>query len=137
MEIKVIIEKNKSELWARIGGIGHFMPVTAGVSTKEVLDNLIMLIEDYKQHEGAEDEAWNQVDVSKLHFTFVYDLQAFFQEFNYLKQSKIAELAGLNPGLVRQYASGVKHPSADQAIKLENAIHKLAQELQAVSIYAA
>lgn len=137
MKLKVIIEKNESELWARMEGIGYFMPTTVGNTTKELLDNLTLLIEDYKKHEGAEDEAWNQVDVSQLEYEFVYDLQAFFQEFSFLKQTKIAKLAGLNPGLVRQYASGVKHPSGDQAMKIENAIHKLAQELQAVSIYAA
>ncbi len=137
MKLKVIIEKNESDLWGRIEDIGLFGPVTVGSSKKEVLENLVMLIEDYKQHEGANDEAWNQVEVNQLEFEFLYDLQAFFQEFSFLKQSKIAELAGLNTSLVRQYASGLKHPSADQAMKIEAAIHLLAQELQTVSIYAA
>jgi hypothetical protein len=39
-----------------------------------------------------------------------YDLQTFFEEHDYLKVSSIAKHAGLNPGLVRQYSSGVKHP---------------------------
>jgi len=137
MKVKVIIEKNEDELWARIEGIGLFMPTTVGNSTKEVLDNLILLIEDYLQHEGADDAAWNQVNVKELEFEFTYDVQAFFQEFSFLKQTKIAALAGLNPGLVRQYASGVKHPSAEQAMKIEKAVHQLAQDLQTVSIYAA
>ncbi|QNF35259.1 helix-turn-helix transcriptional regulator [Adhaeribacter swui] len=136
MKLKVIIEKNENELWARIEGIGDFSPVTVGNTTEEVLANLKLLINDYIQHEGAVDPAWNLVNVKDLKFEFRYDVQAFFQEFSFLKQSKIAELAGLNPSLVRQYASGVKHPSANQARKLEDAIHKLAQTLQFVSIYA-
>jgi hypothetical protein len=55
-----------------------------------------------------------------------YDLQTFFEEHDYLKVSSIAKHAGLNPGLVRQYSSGVKHPSAEQAKKIELTIHKLA-----------
>ncbi len=137
MKVKVIIEKNETELWARIEGIGLFMPITVGHSTKEVQNNLILLIEDYLQHEGANDAAWNHVNVEKLQFEFTYDVQAFFQEFSFLKQTKIAELAGLNPSLVRQYAAGVKHPSPDQAMKIEKAVHQLAQNLQTVSIYAA
>jgi len=46
----------------------------------------------------------------------------------------MAELAGLNRGLVRQYASKVKHPSADQVRKIEEAIQQLATTLKAVSL---
>ena len=66
-----------------------------------------------------------------------YDLTVFFEQFDFLKQSKVAELAGINPGLLRQYASGIKYPSAGQAMKIEKAIHALAKELQSVSLYAA
>jgi transcriptional regulator with XRE-family HTH domain len=65
-----------------------------------------------------------------------YDLQAFFEEFNELEISSIAERAGLNPSLVRQYATGSKYPSADQAKKIESALHSLAKKLQNVAIYA-
>jgi hypothetical protein len=46
----------------------------------------------------------------------------------------IAEPAGMNPGLLRQYASGVKFPSVAQAQKVEDAIQELAKELGAVSL---
>ncbi len=65
-----------------------------------------------------------------------YDLEAFFMEHSYLKISSIAEQAKINPGLVRQYASGVKHPSAEQAKKIEATIHKIANDLQQVELYA-
>ena len=71
-----------------------------------------------------------------VEFEHSYDLTVFFEEYDFLKQSKIAELAGMNPGLLRQYASGVKHPSPGQAKKIEKAVHDLAKELKAVSIYA-
>jgi hypothetical protein len=120
----------------RIEGKGNFMPTTAGNTAKEVLDNLKLLIADYLQHEGHEDKGWNKVDVNKVEFELRYDLQAFFEEYDFLKQTKIAQLSGINPGLLRQYSSGVKYPSSEQAKKIEGAIHKLANELQAVSIYA-
>jgi hypothetical protein len=66
-----------------------------------------------------------------VEFDYHYDVSAFFENFDFLKQTKIAELSGINTGLLRQYASGVKHPSPTQAKKIEIAIHKLAKELEA------
>jgi hypothetical protein len=134
MKIEVIIEKNGDELWGRIEGRGNFLPTTVGRSTSEVLANLADLIGDYVKHEGKTDKAWNKADKKHLKFEVVYDLQAFFHEHDFLKQSKIAELAGVNPSLLRQYASGVKHPRPDQTKKIEDAIHKLANELGSVSL---
>lgn len=68
-------------------------------------------------------------------FEHVYDVSAFFDNFDFLNQSKIAKVAGINPALLRQYASGIKFPSSIQAKKIEFAIHKLAKELSAVSFY--
>ncbi|MCU0340597.1 MAG: hypothetical protein MUE30_11990 [Spirosomaceae bacterium] len=63
-----------------------------------------------------------------------YDLQTFFESFDYLKISKIAELADINSSLVRQYASGIKYPSAKQVKKLEGAIRQLGQRLTEVTL---
>jgi hypothetical protein len=38
--------------------------------------------------------------------------------------------------LLRQYESGVKHPSAQQAKKIEDTIHKLAGLMNSVLVYA-
>lgn len=69
-------------------------------------------------------------------FDLRYDLQAFFQDHDYLKITAIAKRANMNPGLLRQYASGVKYPSLEQAKRIEDAIHDLAKELDRVSLYA-
>lgn len=137
MKLLVIIEKGDGELWGRIEDKGMFLPVTIGKNTKEIIKNLSDLIIDYQQHEGRNDAAWKKVDVKKLRWELHYDVQAFFMEHDYLTASVIAKRAGINPGLMRQYSSGVKHPSALQAKKIEAAIHTVAKELKAVSLYAA
>ena len=136
MKLEVIIEKNADGLWGRIEGKGDFLPTTVAETKTGILANLIMLIKDYQQNEGGTDKAWNKIDTDTVDFEFAYDLQSFFEEYNFLKQTKIAELSAVNAGLLRQYASGVKHPSLAQAKKIETAIRKLAKELEAVSIYA-
>jgi hypothetical protein len=135
--IEIIIEKSDGELWGRIEGKGNFLPTTVGHNTAKVLITLKKLIKDYQKHEGKNDPYWKKIDADTATYEIRYDLQAFFSEHDYLKQSKIAELANINPGLLRQYASGVKHPSAEQAKKIEEAIHKLANNLRAISLYAA
>ncbi|MEO6000260.1 MAG: hypothetical protein ABIN89_25710 [Chitinophagaceae bacterium] len=113
------------------------MPTPYGDNTHQVVENLKELIQDYIILEGKRDPLWNKLDLNHFEVEFKYDLQAYFQEHNYLKISSVAEQAGLNPGLVRQYASGVKYPSSDQANKIRDAIKKIAKVLSDDSIYVA
>ena len=68
-------------------------------------------------------------------FIFFPDSAKDFPCLFTMKISSVAGQAGLNPGLVRQYASGVKYPSAAQAGKIRNAVKKIARQLLADSIY--
>jgi DNA-binding transcriptional regulator YdaS (Cro superfamily) len=77
-----------------------------------------------KEFEGIEDREFN----------YVYDLTVFFEQFNFLNQSKMAELAGINPGLIRQYSAGIKHPSKEQVEKIERAIKELSKRLASVQL---
>ncbi len=133
MKINIIIEKGKNEFWGRIEGF-EFLPVTTGANIAEIEENLRMLIADYIEHEGQNDKRWKQVDAGKITFDLHYDLRAFFDEYKFLNVSSIADLAGINPSLVRQYAKGIKYPSTAQAKKVEAVIHDLAKKLNRVSL---
>ncbi|HEY1870018.1 MAG TPA: hypothetical protein VGG71_03115 [Chitinophagaceae bacterium] len=134
-KIEIIIEKNDGLLWGRVENKGRFMPTPYGRNTIKLIANLKELIADYVQHEGRKDLFWSKLNMNELQIDFRYDLESFFQEHDYLKISSVAELAGMNPGLVRQYASGVKYPSSEQADKIRRAIKKIAKELTQHSIY--
>lgn len=135
MKIEVIIEKSGAELWGRIEGKGDYLPTTVGYTTEEVLHNLRELIQDYLTNEGRYDKYWMKALGKELEFDLSYDVQTFFSEHEEVKISVIAKRAGINPALMRQYSSGVKHPSKERAKQIEVAIHKLADELRAVSLY--
>jgi hypothetical protein len=136
MKVDLIIEKNDGILWGRVEGKGNYMPTPYGETKAEVIKNLKELIADYQAHEGKTDKFWSKVHIDKLEVEIHYDLQAFFQEHEYLTISSIAKRAGINPSLMRHYASGIKYPSAIQAKKIEETIHALAKELESVSLYA-
>lgn len=137
MKLEVIIEKgDDNTLWGRVQGKGNYLPVTNAGTTQRVLDNLVMLIEDYLEHEGKEDPFWKKVDPESIEWDIRYEVQPLFSEFDFLNITKVAHHAGINPGLLRQYASGVKHPSAAQAKKIEETIHRLAEGMRRVHVYA-
>jgi len=134
--LQVIIEKADDGLYGRIEGRKSYLPVTFGNSKKEVLQNLKDLIRDYQKHEKDGDSFWLKLDTDTLKFEITYDLQAFFSEHDFLNASAIARHADMNESLVRQYATGKKYPSAEQAKKLEDTIRNLTKELKNISLYA-
>ena len=67
-------------------------------------------------------------EVPVLEFSYKYDLQSFFNYFSFLNISKIAEVAGINPSLMRQYASGVANVGEKQYDKIRIAIKKIGNE---------
>lgn len=51
------------------------------------------------------------------------------ETFDVVKVSAVAKEAGMNPTLLRQYLSGIKHPSREQALRVQDALHRVAQRL--------
>jgi hypothetical protein len=119
VKIPLTIERQGGkELWGRV----------------EYKDNLIT---DFAQT-VAELEAkikgllWDFEELAPEQVKFIhqYDIYALFQKFDFLKISTVALYAGMNPGLLRQYVSGAKSPSKEQAKKIERTLHNLAAELK-------
>jgi hypothetical protein len=123
MKLLLTIEKDKGKLWGRITYKNNLITdYASSITTLE--KKMAKLLKDF-------------YSINNPRFSHSYDLTVFFGEFGFLKQSKIAELAGINPGLLRQYASGVKYPSASQVLRIEKAVHDVARELQLVSLAVA
>ena len=114
------MEKEGSKLWGRVSIDGNLIFDSA--TTLQALER--KLKKAIKDFDGLED----------VQFEYAYDLTVFFEKFNFLNQSKIAELAGINPGLIRQYSSGHKQPSREQVGQIENAIRELGAKLKSVQL---
>ena len=122
--LDLIIEKGDGpEVWGRITVNDNLI-----VDSAESLDVLKAQMKNLVRE-------WEGADVDD--FTVSYDLTAFFEQFDYLKISKIAEKAGMNSSLLRHYSNGTKQPSADQVKRIEDAVHVLAAELAVVHLVAA
>lgn len=125
IKVELVIEKGGERLW---GSVKHNDNLIADYG-----DNLTELERKFKillqEFEGIKPE--------QIVFEHRYDVLALFNEFDFLNISKVAKHAEINAGLLKQYASGVKHPSLTQAKKIEETLHRLATKLQKASVYTA
>jgi hypothetical protein len=122
MTVQLILEKEGGKLWGRVSHDENLI-VDSATTLQALEKKFRKLLKDFHQ-------------VEDVKFEYAYGLTVFFEEFNFLNQSKIAELSGINASLLRQYASGVKNPSELQAKKIQTAIRGLASRLKNVQIYA-
>ena len=128
-KLELIIEKNDGLFWGRIVRKGNFTPTGAGETTAELIADIQLSIADYLENEGKEDKFWNKVDLAEVEYELRYDLAAFLEEFDFFNLSVIADRININRTLLNQYKTGTKHPSIEQAAKIQNAIRGLARKV--------
>ncbi len=124
-KVELVIEKGEKGLWGSVKYNNNLIADT-GTDLANLENKLKGLLQEL---EG--------VDPETVIFQHTYDVFALFQEFDFLNISKVAKYAGINAGLLRHYASGIKHPSLNQAKKIEETLHRLAVQMQKASVYAA
>ena len=83
---------------------------------------------EIKEMQAEEDK-----EVPELEFTYKYDMQSFFNYFSFLNVTKVAELAGINASLMRQYTSGVTAAGQKQYDKIRVAVERISKELSAAT----
>lgn len=71
--------------------------------------------------------------VPDFEFCYHYDMKSFFNYFDFLNISKVAQRAGINQSLMRKYAAGIANAGENQYLKLSKAVKAIATEMQATS----
>lgn len=126
--ISIIVERNQEAFFAYTPEIEGC--TAGGYSYQEVKNNILEILELCIN----EDIALSKRYINGYNLEFEIDLQNVFKFIPELNISKLAQLAGVNPGLLRQYASGVKTASEKQAEKVDAAISDLAARLAALRL---
>ncbi|MDB5248821.1 MAG: hypothetical protein JWQ40_3215 [Segetibacter sp.] len=123
--IALIIESAKNgEFWGRVQYDDNLLVDNAS-SVPELEGKMKVLLKD-----------WHELDPTEITFDLQYDVAGLFEEKQFLNAAVIAERAGINKSLMRQYASGIKFPSYERAKLIERVIHELGQEMMGIKISA-
>lgn len=110
------------------GGVSAF-----GNSLDELKQNLRIAFQDYKEVAEDLNKDWLNEIKDLNEFEYKLDIASFFKLLP-IKISAIAEKTGIDPSLMRQYASGKAKASEERAGKIEKAIHELGEDLLSIFI---
>ena len=121
-KIVLIIEKAREVIWGRVYYDDNLI-VESASSIPELEKKMKKLL-----------KAFHKLDPANIEIDVQYDITGLFEEKNFLNTAIVAERAGINKSLMRQYAAGIKHPSYERVRVIEQVIHALAKELLAVKL---
>jgi predicted RNase H-like HicB family nuclease len=132
-QITVILEKTNA-------GYSAYSPdvdgcVAFGENISEVKQEYTDALEFHKEGLLEDNELIPECLKGEYNLLFKIDIPTFFEWMNgIMSKTGIANIAGLNRDLVNHYANGQKKPGTKQLLKIENAIHKLGQDLLGVQL---
>ncbi|MBO5592513.1 MAG: pilus assembly protein HicB [Prevotella sp.] len=130
MRVIVTIERaNDGSYWCQTDTaiLGGYLTAT-GSTVQEAKEDLVECLAEAKENLEAEGKVFPDVE-----FTYKYDLQSFFNYFSFLNVSDIAKRSGVNPSLMRQYASGIKNAGERTYQRLATCVQTIGRELEAAS----
>ena len=127
MKVLVTIERAKDgSYWCQTENdiLGGYLSAT-GKTVQEAKEDLAECLEEAREDLRSEGKI-----VPEVEFTYKYDLQSFFNYFSFLNVSDIAKRSGVNPSLMRQYASGVKNAGERTYQRLSACVQSITRELE-------
>ncbi|RMG28932.1 MAG: type II toxin-antitoxin system HicB family antitoxin [Bacteroidetes bacterium] len=126
--LNAVIERNEEGFYAYVEQIDGC--VAGGSSYSEVKKNLEEMINLFIE----EDPTLNKKYKNGYKLKFEVSLDSVFELLPEINISQLAKLGKLNPGLLRQYVSGSKKASEKQAQRVMEALGKLANKLNSISL---
>lgn len=131
--LTVIIEQTENNYAAYIEGIDGI--VATGHSVDEIKTKMIEAIDLYVETCKDMDLEIPKELLGDYNLTFKMDTKsmlAFY--YGIFTKAGLSRLTGINQKQLWHYASGMSTPRPAQKVKIENALHKLGEELLAVRL---
>ena len=129
----LILEKSNDEYWVTVKSLPGCY--ATGPTIEEAIVNAKEAIAEHisglKEMDETIPEMFNE---QLLQYQIKYDLQTLFEKFNVINKTVLAEKAGINSSLLRQYSSGLAFASEKQKLKIEKAIHEIGSGLLEVCL---
>lgn len=129
----VIIEKGKDGSYSAYPSSLKTTIIGEGDTAKEAKEDFLNSYEEmigYYRDEGRSIPG----ELLDVEFEYRFDISALFSYFDFINTSKFAQSIGIEPSLMRHYRSGNTYISASQKKKIEDGIHRMAAELQEITL---
>lgn len=132
-ELNVIIEQTENNYAAYIEGIDGI--ATTGRTVDEIKSNMAEAIEFYV--DTCKEMGLEVPEQLKGDYNLVFKMDtrcvlAFY--YGIFSKAGLSRLTGINQKQLWHYASGLSSPRPAQKVKIENALHRLGEELLAVRL---
>lgn len=134
MKINAVIEKNEKNYYqissedelfdCCFGGYGY--------SVVEAKEDFAKSIQE--AIEIAKEEGYDVSNVKEISVEYKYDIQSFFNYFDWINISRFAKMAGINESKMRQYKSGLAYASERTTTKILKTIQAIGAELQSARL---
>lgn len=131
-KILVILEKSTDGYWATVEELPGCY--SFGDTLEVALNNVCEAINDHISDLKETGEEVPEVFLKPYNIQVKYDLQTLFEKFHFINKTAFAEIAGINPSLLRQYTKGIAFASEKQKAKIKKALCEISQSLESVCL---
>ncbi len=129
-KIRVVIEQGKDGYGAYAENVKKIYGM--GDTVEEVKQSVLECIEIVKSFDDKNIPAALK---GEYEIVWKFDVESLLEYYKGIfSQTGIARLTGINEKQLNHYASGLKKPRPAQAKKIENALHRLANDLLAIEL---
>ena len=135
MKVEAIVERTDNGYYsiACDSQIGSFCLGGFGDSVDEAKEDFMSVVSE-AQHEYILEHGELTEELKEIDVEYRYDLQSFFNYFDWINISKFAKFAGINESKMRQYKIGAAFAGEKTKEKILSAIHRMSAELAAASL---
>ncbi|OUL60728.1 HicB family protein [Flavobacterium sp. AJR] len=128
--IKIIIERNEDGFW---GYAENEKAIVGGGDTvQECKQDILDCIETLKTLNTDNKPGFLEKEYELVYKFDTASLLSYYKGI--FTNSALERITGINQKQIQHYASGHRHPRAEQRLKIENALHNLGKELLAVEL---
>lgn len=129
MKVKrlVIVERGKGKRnfsCFATEGIGKFGLAGYGPTAREAMKDLDVSVEECREMAQEQGEEFPD----EVEFEFRFDVGAFFDYYP-LDATAVARYIGINPSMLRQYATALRAPKQAQIDKIREGLARLSKDL--------
>lgn len=128
--LKVLINKAGNGVSANLPELDGFLITAPSVATlkKELRESILFHIEGLYPEERR---SWME---DEYDFEFVFcDIPSLVSGYSdTINQNSLARIAGMNESQMRQYASGIKKPSRKVLKRIEEGLHRYADDIRKI-----